>query len=306
MKFLRASLPAGIRIETHFAPDAPAVLANPTNIYQIAINLATNAHHAMEGHSGTLRVSLDSFRPDESFIRSRPDFRPIHYARLVFADSGLGMDAKTMARIFEPFYNTKPVGKGTGLGLAVVHGIVQSHEGLITIDSRLGEGATFSLYFPARTDEAALVEGSTAEAISGHGERILLLDDEPSLTSMFQKMLLRLNYQVTVSGDPGNAINCFRKQPGRFDLVITDLTMPEMNGLEVARRIRDLDPEVPVILASGFMTNINPKSIAAAGICELLQKPVSFPALAAAVNRALTKAKELPAVAEDRGPGLAG
>jgi hypothetical protein len=218
MKFLRASLPAGIRIETHFAPDAPAVLADPTKIYHIAINLATNAHHAMEGHSGTLQVSLDSFRPDESFIRSRPDFRPIHYARLVFADSGHGMDAKTMARIFEPFYNTKPVGKGTGLGLAVVHGIVQSHEGLITNDSRLGEGATFSLYFPARTDEAALVEGSTAEAISGHGERILLLDDEPSLTSMFQQMLSRLNYQVTVSGDARSAVDSFRRQPGRFDL----------------------------------------------------------------------------------------
>jgi CheY-like chemotaxis protein len=213
------------------------------------------------------------------------------------------MDAKTMARIFEPFYTTKPVGKGTGLGLAVVHGIVQSHEGLVTIDSRPGEGATFSLYFPARTDEPALVESSTAEAISGHAERILLLDDEPALTSMFQKMLVRLNYQVTISGDARNAIDSFRQQPARFDLVITDLTMPEMNGLEVARQIRALHPEVPVILASGFMTNINRKSIAAAGICELLEKPVSFPALAAAVHRALTKAKELPVAAEDRGPG---
>jgi PAS domain S-box-containing protein len=303
MKFLRASLPAEIRMETNFAADAPAVLADPTKIYQIAINLATNAHHAMEGRGGTLRVSLDSFRPEESFIRSRPDFRPIQYARLVFVDSGHGMDAKTMARIFEPFYTTKPVGKGTGLGLAVVHGIVQSHEGLVTIDSRPGEGATFSLYFPARTDEPALVESSTAEAISGHAERILLLDDEPALTSMFQKMLVRLNYQVTISGDARNAIDSFRQQPARFDLVITDLTMPEMNGLEVARQIRALHPEVPVILASGFMTNINRKSIAAAGICELLEKPVSFPALAAAVHRALTKAKELPVAAEDRGPG---
>jgi PAS domain S-box-containing protein len=301
MKFLRASLPAEIKIETSLAADAPPVLADPTKIYQIAINLATNAHHAMEGRSGILRVSLDSFSPDESFIRSHPDFRPVQHARLVFADNGHGMDAKTMERIFEPFYTTKPVGKGTGLGLAVVHGIVQSHEGLITIASRPGEGATFSLYFPAKANDAVVAPDTAVGLITGQGQHILLVDDEPALTSMFRKMLSRLNYEVTVSSNARDALARFRQQPTRFDLVITDLTMPEMNGLEVARQIHALHPNMPVILASGFSANTNSESIAAAGICELIEKPVSYPTLATAVHRALTKPKELPISTEDRG-----
>jgi len=291
MKFLRASLPAEIKIETHLTSDAPPVLADPTKIYQIAINLATNAHHAMEGRPGVLQVSLDSFTPGESFIRSHPDFRPIRYARLVFTDNGQGMDAKTMEHIFEPFFTTKPVGKGTGLGLAVVHGIVQSHEGLITITSQPGNGTRFSLYFPAQMGDASAVEDSPAGLLAGQGEHILLVDDEPALTAMFQKMLLRLNYQVTISTNPQDAIARFRKQPTRFDLVITDLTMPDMNGLEVARQIQALHPDMPVILASGFMANINRHSIEAAAICGFLEKPVSYTALANMVHRALTSTK---------------
>ena len=150
IKFLRASLPAQIRIDLNLATDVPAVLADPTQIYQVTINLATNALHAMEGRSGQLTVGLAAFLPDDEFIQMHPDFRIARYARLTVADTGHGMDAKTLERIFEPFFTTKPVGKGTGLGLAVVHGIVQSHGGVITVESTVGQGTTFQLYFPSQ------------------------------------------------------------------------------------------------------------------------------------------------------------
>jgi len=202
------------------------------------------------------------------------------------------MDANTLEHIFEPFFTTKPVGKGTGLGLAVVHGIVRSHEGLITITSHPGRGTCFSLYFPAQMDEASSVEESPDGLLAGQGQHILIVDDESALTTMFQKMLKRLNYEVTICGQAREAVARFCKEPTQFDLVITDLTMPEMNGLEVARQIHALHPNMPVILASGFITNINRQSIEAAGIYGFLEKPVSYTALANMVHLALTTPKQ--------------
>jgi signal transduction histidine kinase len=180
MKFLRASLPANIKIEMNLADNVPAVLADPTQIYQVTMNLATNALHAMEGRPGRLAISLDSFHPDEEFIRTHPQFRFGAYVRLMVADTGHGMDAKTLEHIFEPFFTTKAVGKGTGLGLAVVHGVVQSHNGIITVESQPGQGTTFSLYFPAHAPRTAVNAAKNSNAVPGHGERILLVDDETS------------------------------------------------------------------------------------------------------------------------------
>jgi len=294
IKFLRASLPAQIRIELNLAADVPAVLADPTQIYQVAINLATNALHAMEGRAGQLTVSLEPFQPDARFIQSHPDFRNLPYARLIVADTGHGMDAKTMERIFEPFFTTKPVGKGTGLGLAVVHGIVQSHNGIITVDSECGRGTTFSLYFPGATKNTVSTAGPAHEVSHGNGEKILLLDDEPALTAALQRLLVRLNYQVTTSNNAREAIRWCEKNPARFDLIITDLTMPEMTGLDVARQLQALRPGLPVILASGFSADLSRETLQAAGICELLDKPISRTMLAQAVRRALTGQKGRP------------
>ena len=285
MKFLRASLPAEIKIEMSLAPNAPTVLADPTQIYQVVMNLATNALHAMQGRSGQLTVTLESFHPDEKFLAPHPEFRPIQYARLAVADTGQGMDAKTLERIFEPFFTTKPVGQGTGLGLAVVHGIVKSHEGMIIVESKVGHGTTFASYFPAQTSETALPEAADSRFSQGTRQRILLLDDEPALTTSLWRLLKRLNYQVTTCNHALEAVALFVKNPAQFDLVITDLSMPEKNGIEVLRQLRAIRPEIPVIVMSGFTTQSNREDLVAAGNCELLEKPVSPNVLAKLLQR---------------------
>ena len=199
------------------------------------------------------------------------------------------MDAGTLKRIFEPFFTTKPVGKGTGLGLSVVHGILQAHEGVITVESEVGRGTTFALYFPGQTKDATVAEDGARKAPSGHGQKILLLDDEPSLTAVMQTLLTRLNYQVTTSNSASHALALCRENPARFDLVITDLTMPEVNGLEVARQIRGIRPDMPIILTSGFSVELSGENLMAAGVSELLKKPIGMNQLAQAIQKVLMK-----------------
>jgi PAS domain S-box-containing protein len=290
MKFLRASLPAQIKIEMQLAPDAPAMLADPTQIYQVVLNLATNAFHAMDGRPGQLTLGLAAFEPDEVFLRTHPEFRAGLCSRLTVADTGHGMDTKTMARIFEPFFTTKTVGKGTGLGLAVVHGIIHSHEGIITVDSQVGAGTTFQLYFPAQAQAADAVHEGAQDILPGDRQKILVVDDETALTGVYQRLLGRLNYQVTCRNHPSDALALVRANPMHFDLVITDLTMPGMDGLELAHQLHVLRPELPVILASGFSATVNIEDMRAAGIYELLDKPITPPTLADVVHRALAVA----------------
>jgi len=287
IKFLRASLPAQIKIEMTLDDETPSVLADATQIYQVVINLATNALHAMEGRPGMLSIMLEPFQPDTKFIHLHPDFRRATYARLTVADTGHGMDAKTLERIFEPFFTTKPVGKGTGLGLAVVHGIVESHQGAITVESAVGEGTRFQLFFPGQARELSFPTAVENHVPSGRGQNILLLDDEPALTGALQRLLVRLNYRVSTSNNPRETLQIYRNNPAQFDLVITDLTMPEMNGLEVARQLRSLRPDLPIILASGFSSDLSRENLEANGICDLLEKPISRTALAEVVHRAL-------------------
>jgi PAS domain S-box-containing protein len=289
MKFLRASFPANIKIEMNLADNLPTVLADPTQIYQVTINLATNALHAMEDRPGRLAVNLDSFQPGLAFIQTHPKFRPIPYVRLTVTDTGHGMDAKTLEHIFEPFFTTKPVGKGTGLGLAVVHGVVQSHNGIITVESQPGQGATFFLYFPAQANDAVETGMKNSIIIQGRGERVLLVDDEIALTTLFQRLLKTLNYQAFISNRPSEAAALFRKNPDQYDLVITDLTMPEMNGLELAHEIHALRPQLPVILLSGFSAAFTRETLREAGIRMLLNKPVSLSTLANALHNILAK-----------------
>jgi len=289
IKFLRASLPAHIQIETDLSAEAPAVLADPTQIYQVTMNLATNALHAMEDGPGRLLVRLDALEPEAQLRQAHPELKAERYTRLTVADTGHGMDAKTLARIFEPFFTTKPVGKGTGLGLAMVHGIVQAHEGVITVESQVGQGTTIRLYFPAQSQAETVIVAGTAAIHRGHGQHILVLDDEPALTTVLQKTLRRLDYQVATSNHAGEAIRLFCENTAKFELVITDLSMPEMNGLEVARQLRALRPDLPIILVSGYSVAVDAERLRAAGICERLDKPVSLAALAEAVERVLAK-----------------
>jgi PAS domain S-box-containing protein len=287
LKFLRASLPAGVKLNVNLAAGLPSVLADPTQIYQVILNLATNSMHAMEGCKGILTVGVEAFTPDDDFLRTRPEARAATYVRLTVADNGRGIDAAIMGRIFEPFFTTKPLGKGTGLGLSVVHGIVQSHEGFISAESQPGRGTTFQLYFPAQTELPVLPTQDLTNLPPGNGEMILLLDDEPTLTRLLEQLLQRLNYQTVTCNDPRAAVALFRENPARFDLVITDLTMPDLNGVEVARQLREAQPAVRIILASGTHPEMDDENLWAAGIVEIVEKPVAADRLAHVLKRAL-------------------
>ena len=284
-KFLRASLPAQININIHLAPDAPPILADPTQIYQVLINLSTNALHAMEGKAGTLTILLEAFTPDAEFLSANPQFGSHPYARLSISDTGCGMDAKTLDRIFEPFFTTKPVGKGTGLGLAVVHGIVHSHEAIMTVASAPGLGSAFRLYFAAQTLAEEATQAAEEAAPEGRGRRLLILDDEIPLTFMMRQSFERLHYEVDTSNRPGDAVRLFEQAPEKFDLVITDLTMPEMNGLEFARKLQAIRPGVPIVLATGFAPQLTPEVLREAGVSELIYKPFAPADLAWLVHR---------------------
>lgn len=243
----------------------------------------------MEGRPGRLTVNLESFLPDAKFVQAHSELSLVPYARLTVADTGRGMDAPTLKRIFEPFFTTKPAGKGTGLGLAMVHGLVEAHEGVITVESHPGEGTIFRLFFPGRTPNAVADKTTVGELPGGDGETILIVDDEPALITALQRMLRRLNYQVISTNSPREAIQLFRKNAPAFDLVITDFTMPEMNGLELAGQVRAIRPDLPVLLASGYVPDLNVEKLRAAGIYELIEKPASQQILADAVHRALSE-----------------
>ncbi len=286
LKLLRASLPAGIRIQTELT-ETPAVLANTTAVHQVIMNLGTNAWHAMRPHPGVLKVDMRTMEADADFVKLHPDLRPGGYVMLSVSDSGCGMDRVTQERIFDPFFTTKPIGEGTGLGLAVVHGIMRSHDGGITVYSHPGEGTTFHLYFPALTAEPAVWENVETPVPRGHGEHILYVDDEPALARLGRLMLERLGYQVTMTTSPQEALAAVRDHPGTFDLMITDLTMPVMDGTSLGRQVRRLEPSLRMVLTTGYSGLLTVAKVREIGFQELLKKPMNARALGELVARVL-------------------
>ena len=286
-KLLRATVPTAIEFHTSF-PVTATVLADPTQIHQIAMNLGTNAWHAMRDQpTGQLRVGLSEIVVDEALAGLHPDLRPGRYLHWTVADTGCGMDAATQRRIFEPFFTTKALGEGTGLGLSVVHGIVKNHDGAITCESQPGEGTRFNLYFPVFETETTVPDDEVAPIPRGRGERILLVDDEVPLVNVGRQMLTRLGYQVTTHTQPGAALAEFAQAPGAFDLVITDLNMPGMSGLELASKLLGHRPGLPIVLTTGYSATLTPETARALGLRELLPKPADFRTLAEVVHRVL-------------------
>jgi PAS domain S-box-containing protein len=284
---LRATLPATIEFDTSLATDAPTVLADATQIHQILMNLGTNAWHAMREHPGRLQVKLEKCVVDATCAATNPRLRAGVYARISVSDTGSGMDQARLQRIFEPFFTTKPIGEGTGLGLAVVHGIMDSHDGVITVYSQPGEGTVFHLYFPDYTGEAAapaIAEGSMPR---GHGERVLFVDDEELLALLGQKTLAALGYEVEFTTQAATALALVRANPSHFALVLTDQTMPEMTGLTLATRLHEVRPGLPIILTTGYGLSLTPERLAAVGVHQLLLKPTTLHSLATAVDTAL-------------------
>ena len=286
LKLLRASLPANIRIITELT-ETPTVLADASAIHQVIMNLGTNAWHAMRDKPGTLKVEMGVLDVDENVVNKNPDLHPGRYVQLSVSDTGCGMDHATLEHIFEPFFTTKAQGEGTGLGLSVVHGIMKTHDGGISVYSELGVGTAFHLYFPVFTTEPVAAAIETKLIPRGHGERILLVDDEEALTQMGKQILDQLGYTVTTTNSVMAAVAIVRAQTKPFDLVITDLAMPIMDGIKLGGQLLKIQPDLPIILTTGFSGLITAEKLRALGFRELLNKPSTIRTLGETVHRVL-------------------
>jgi PAS domain S-box-containing protein len=287
VSLIQSTLPATIEVESRLSPDSPVVLADLSQVHQVLMNLCTNSGYAMRDRPGRLVVCLERVHVDAALVRSQPDLREGCYALLSVSDTGSGMAPEVMKRVFEPFFTTKPPGEGTGLGLSVVHGIMQDHEGAVLVESRLGHGTTFRLFFPEEISVATLAPSSVPVWLPGRGERVLFIDDEQALCDSTRLILEKLGYKATVQSSPVAALEDFRKHPEDFDLVITDLTMPFITGMELAREVLSLRPELPVLVASGFSGVWTAEKVRAEGVRDLLTKPLTASALSVAIRRVL-------------------
>ncbi|MCA9522546.1 MAG: PAS domain S-box protein [Myxococcales bacterium] len=290
VQMLRATLPAQIEMQLKLAEGLPLVAADATGIHQVVMNLATNASQAMSG-GGTIEIALEPFYARDRFVRSHAELKEGWYVNLVVRDGGPGIDPETRERVFEPFFTTKEPGRGSGLGLAVVHGIVTQHGGAVDLESELGMGTTVSCYFPA-VEHAALEPQRPQMALQrGDAEHILFVDDEPQLAEVGRRRLENLGYQVTTRSDPVLALRDIEQSPQAFDLIVTDFSMPTLTGLQLAERAATLRPQLPVVLVSGYVIESEESSESR----HWLQKPYTNAELAAVVREAL----DLAAAADD-------
>ncbi|MDR3557416.1 MAG: PAS domain S-box protein [Syntrophobacteraceae bacterium] len=285
LKLLRATLPSSIEIVEHIRP--ARVLGDAIQIHQVVVNLCTNAAHAMQD-MGTLTVSLTEELVD---LRHReplsiPGFLAGNYARISVKDTGCGIGEDTMRRIFEPYFTTKEIGKGTGLGLSVVHGIVKKHGGEVVVTSELGKGSAFDVYIPLSAQKTLQMSDEDSPIPTGKA-RILLVDDEPPIVEFGQLILERLGYQVTGLTSSREALEQFRTNPGDFDLIISDYTMPQMVGTELARECLKVRADIPVIICTGFSELLEDKEAANTGIRGVAMKPLNSRQLATMVKKAL-------------------
>jgi PAS domain S-box-containing protein len=286
-QLLRALSPSTIEFVRHVAAGLPAVSGNATQLHQIVMNLGTNAVQAMRDRSGRLSIGLDTVVADDGLRCVVPDLAEGTYVRLLISDTGGGMDAATQQRAFEPFFTTKGPGEGTGLGLSVVHGIVRRHRGAIRLVSELGRGTTVEVFLPALDAAAVVPPVIVAEPLRGHGERILVVDDEESVARSARLTLGRLGYVVEADTESRAALARLERDPRAFDLVFSDQTMPGLTGLDFALRLRTLRLDLPVVLASGYSPLLTAENIRAAGVREVLSKPYTPDEIAGALRRHL-------------------
>jgi signal transduction histidine kinase len=286
LKLLRASLPATIDIRSHLEAEAEWIFADPTEIYQVVMNLCTNASHAMEDTNGVLEVGLDLVILEKEKSAFGMTLLPGSYVRLNIHDNGHGMEPEVLERIFEPYFTTKEVGQGTGLGLALVHRIVQAGLGGINVSSAPGQGTTFEVYLPTVKAEDLKETDDTALLPRGH-ERVLLVDDEADIVTAVRIFLERSGYQVFAFTDSREALAAFRSEPEDFDLVITDLTMPHLTGADLSREILALRPQIPIIVCTGYGDPLTIEKLKPIGIREFIFKPIISRHLAETIRRVL-------------------
>ncbi|MCP4551812.1 MAG: response regulator, partial [Bacteroidetes bacterium] len=285
LKLVRSTIPTTIKIIQDIRSDYSVIKADPTQIHQIVMNLTTNASHAMADSGGELRIGIKEVIIDRGKI-STSAMKPGSYVCLFVGDTGLGMPQNVKDKIFDPFYTTKENGKGTGMGLSVVHGIVASLGGVIEVDSEYGVGTEFRVYLPIveTTQEQPI---KSKKKIAGGTEKILLVDDEKNILEMEKKMLERLGYQVTSCLDSFEALEIFRSHPSEFDIVITDMAMPRMAGDKLSSGLVQIRPDIPVLLCTGFSETMSEKKAAAMGIKGFLLKPIVMKDLAQKIRDVL-------------------
>jgi signal transduction histidine kinase/CheY-like chemotaxis protein len=292
-RFLRATLPANITIEVHGSAHCPSVLGDATQLHQVILNLGSNASHAMRHHGGVLRITLEAAEvtPDLALTLGGPPASS--YVRLSVSDTGHGMDESTRRRIFDPFFTTKKTREGTGLGLAVVHGIVRSHRGAIDVESSPGSGSTFHIYIPSATDDSAEAELNPEAAPRGGGEFVCVVDDEEVVGSCTKLVLESKGYRTLIFGSAEQCLAEMENHPAGCAVLVTDQTMPGMQGTELAAAMRRINPGLPVVIMSGYFSKISPQALDELGQIELLAKPFTTDELAHAVYRALHPAEKV-------------
>jgi signal transduction histidine kinase/ActR/RegA family two-component response regulator len=286
LKLIKSSLPSTIEIAQNIKSDCGVVFADPTQVHQIVMNLCTNAYHAMEKKGGKLSVNLKEVELTAEELKA-PAMVPGPYVCLTVADTGPGMKQVVIDRIFDPYFSTKEKGKGTGLGLAVVDGIVKSHGGHISVYSEPGRGTEFKVYLPVIKHQETTQRVETGLSIKKGDERILLVDDQELIADMEKQMLERMGYQVTARISSTDALEAFRAKPDNFDLVITDFTMPNMTGDKLAEALIKIRSDIPVLLCTGFSEIMSKERAAALGIKGFLMKPVVMKELSNAIRKVL-------------------
>ncbi len=287
LKMLRSLLPQSIEIRESLDVQEALVLADATQMHQVIMNLGTNAYHAMLETGGLLVIELvrTSLAKNDPKIQSL-QLVPGPYVVLRISDSGTGMEPAILERIFDPYFTTKEKDRGTGMGLAVVHGIVKSHGGYISVYSELGQGSTFQVYLPQTVSKEPAGSNEKDAKICGGSERLLLVDDEKTVLDIEQRMLQGLGYQVTVMLKPQEALALIEANPRSFDLLITDMTMPVMNGAQLIQAVLKIRPDLPIILCTGFSELMNEDKAQAIGVRQYVMKPVNRVEIAMAVRRA--------------------
>jgi len=266
-------------------------MADPTQMHQVIMNLCTNASHAMKETGGTLKIELANVELAKDEIPNHPDLQTGHYVKLTVSDTGHGIDPALIQRIFDPFFTTKSVDEGTGLGLSVVYGIVKSHGGIINVYSEPGKGAAFHVYLP-RIMQTEKIEADSGNPVIGGTERILFVDDEPSLVDIGMRMLTSLGYRTTVAESSIEALEIFTAGPQSFDLVITDMTLPKMTGIDLSRKLLQIRPDIPIILCSGIKEKETEAGAKSLGLKAYLTKPLTRRELARVMREILGKKAE--------------
>jgi CheY-like chemotaxis protein/two-component sensor histidine kinase len=286
VELLEASLPAGILLERKVDAGDAAVIGDATYLHQVAMNLCTNAIHAMAG-GGVLSVKLDRAQLNETRTLSRGALGPGPYVRLTVADTGTGIPPAVLDRIFDPFFTTKEVGAGTGLGLSLVHGIVTDLGGAIDVESRLGEGTKFEIWLPV-AGEIAVPEFEPEQALPrGNGQIIMIVDDERPLVALAEEIIAQTGYEPVGFDSSTAALAAFRADPDRFDAVLTDEAMPDLTGTELAQSVRKLRPAIPILLMTGYSGGKLINQAAESVVNQVLRKPLRRRDLAESLARVL-------------------